>query len=346
MISSTVLQSIADIWQLSSKQIKIQQNADTLTITLPFPLFNQETEYQAQVQSILQQHQINIQNIRFDSQIQTHQVKAGIKTLSGVKNVIAIASGKGGVGKSTVTAMLAMALAQSEAKVGVLDADLYGPSQGIMFGIENTQPKERNQQFIPIEKYGIQLMSMDFLVPKGQALVWRGPLISRGLQQLFSQTAWQDIDYLLVDMPPGTGDIQLTITQIMPLTAAVIVTTPQDIALADAQKAIDMFQKTQIPILGLLENMAIYQCPCCGHQEAIFGDHGGQSMAAQYNIPLMGQFPLMKSIREITDQGQLQDLPDNIAHLYQQSAQKITQALAKLGKDYSRVFPQMVVEKK
>lgn len=278
----------------------------------------------------------------------THRVQTGIHTIQGVKNIIAVASGKGGVGKSTTTANLATALAKMGVRVGVLDADLYGPSQPTMLGVADQQPQQQDGRFIPVvNPDGIQVMSIGFLIDTDQAVVWRGPMVSQALQQLLFQSQWQDVDYLIIDLPPGTGDIQLTLSQKIPVTGAVVATTPQDIALIDARKAIDMFQKVNIPILGILENMSIHICPNCGHQEHLFGSNGGEQLANKYHVPLLAQLPLSLPIREAMDKGQatvLQNTHTEIAKLYTQAAFQITLALSDQAKDFSHRFPKIVVQ--
>ena len=238
-------------------------------------------------------------------EIEAGAVQGQVAALANVKNVIAVASGKGGVGKSTTAANLALALAREGAKVGVLDADIYGPSMGLMLGLpEGTRPETREGKwFVPPRAHGIQVMSMAFLVDDNTPVVWRGPMVSGALMQLLTQTAWDDLDYLVVDMPPGTGDIQLTLAQKVPVTGAVIVTTPQDLALLDAKKGIGMFEKVNIPVLGVVENMAIHICSNCGHAEHLFGEGGGERLAAQYNVELLGSMPLSMMIREQADGG-------------------------------------------
>ncbi|MDO5686283.1 MAG: iron-sulfur cluster carrier protein ApbC [Neisseria sp.] len=329
-------------------QVETIADVPHITLTLPFPVAAIAAELEQKIQAALREHGIEPVRISFQAAIATHKVKAGLQTLPGVKNIIAVASGKGGVGKSTTTANLAIALAQSGARVGVLDADLYGPSQPAMFAIATEKPEQRNKQFIPIVKNGIQIMSIGLMVDAGQSLVWRGPLISQALQQLFFQTAWDEVDYLLVDLPPGTGDIQLTLTQKMPVTGAVVVTTPQDIALLDARKAIDMFHKTGIPVFGILENMSQHICSHCGHAEAIFGTDGGKELAASLNVQLLGQLPLSINIRQAMDAGDpfsLARSKETYAAIYRDAAQQLTYALAASGKDYSHTFPQMVIKK-
>lgn len=279
--------------------------------------------------------------------IVAHRVQAGLQTISGVKNIIAIASGKGGVGKSTTTANLATALAKMGAKVGVLDADLYGPSQPTMLGVADRQPEQREQRFIPVQNAdGIQVMSIGFLIDAEQAVVWRGPMVSQALQQLLFQSEWDEVDYLFIDLPPGTGDIQLTLSQKIPVTGAVVVTTPQDVALIDARKAIDMFNKVNIPMMGVLENMSVHICSQCGHSEAIFGTDGGKTLAEKWQVPLLGQLPLSLPIREAMDNGQaahLQAQNRAIAEIYQQAALQIAVAVGDKARDFSSKFPKIVV---
>lgn len=224
--------------------------------------------------------------------------------LPGIKHIIAVASGKGGVGKSTVSANLALALKAEGLNVALLDADIYGPSQGLMFGVpEGTRPEVEDELLVPIVAHGIQLMSMGFVAGDRTPAVWRGPMASGALQQLLTQTAWEDVDVLVIDYPPGTGDIQLTIAQRVPMDGAVVVTTPQDIALLDARKAIEMFRKVEVPVIGIVENMSTHVCSNCGHEEAIFGAGGGDRIAREYDVPLLGQLPLSLSIREQSDGG-------------------------------------------
>lgn len=224
--------------------------------------------------------------------------------VGGVKNIIAVASGKGGVGKSTTSANLALALSYEGARVGVLDADIYGPSQPQMLGVGNKRPEMHGPNMIePVGTFGMKLISMGNLITENTPMVWRGPMVSGALQQLLQNTHWKDIDYLIVDMPPGTGDIQLTLSQSVPVSGAVIVTTPQDIALLDAKKGIEMFRKVNIPVLGVVENMATHTCSQCGHKEAIFGEHGGQRLAEEFDVTLLGMLPLKMEIRELADGG-------------------------------------------
>ncbi|WP_311419806.1 iron-sulfur cluster carrier protein ApbC [Kingella denitrificans] len=289
----------------------------------------------------------NVQ-LTIKNNIVAHKVQAGIHTIKGVKNIIAVASGKGGVGKSTTTANLATAMAAMGARVGVLDADLYGPSQPTMLGVAQKQPAQQNKHFIPVRNAdGIQVMSIGFLVDPDQAVVWRGPMVSQALQQLLFQSEWDDVDYLFVDLPPGTGDIQLTLSQKIPVTGAIVVTTPQDIALIDARKAIDMFNKVNIPIMGVLENMSVHICSNCGHHEAIFGTEGGKRLAEKLNVPLLGQLPLSLPIREAMDSGEAGQLHAQhaaVAEIYRQAALAVALAVADKGRDFSSKFPKIVVQ--
>lgn len=260
--------------------------------------------------------------------IAAHKAQAQIPGLANVKNVVAVASGKGGVGKSTTAANLALALAREGARVGILDADIYGPSQGVMFGIaEGSRPKIKDQKwFVPIQAHGVEVMSMAFLTDDNTPMVWRGPMVSGALMQLVMQTDWGNLDYLVIDMPPGTGDIQLTLAQKVPVAGAVIVTTPQDLALLDARKGVEMFRKVNIPVLGVVENMAVHICSNCGHAEHLFGEGGGEKLATQYDVELLASLPLAMGIREQADGGKptVAAEPDGqIAMVYQELARHV-----------------------
>jgi ATP-binding protein involved in chromosome partitioning len=282
------------------------------------------------------------------SKIIAHQAQRGVALLPNVKNIVAVASGKGGVGKSTTTANLALALAAEGAKVGILDADIYGPSQPMMMGVQGRPESVDGQTMEPLEGHGVQVMSIGFLVDKDEAMIWRGPMATQALEQLLRQTNWQDLDYLLVDMPPGTGDIQLTLSQRVPLTGAVIVTTPQDIALLDARKGIKMFEKVGVPILGIVENMAVYCCPNCGHTEHIFGADGGKKMAAEYSMDYLGALPLNMQIRVQADSGQptvVADPDGEVAGIYKAVARQVAIKIAARAKDFSSKFPSIKISK-
>ena len=287
-------------------------------------------------------------SVEITTRIVSHAVQRGVQLLPKVKNVIAVASGKGGVGKSTTAVNLALALAAEGASVGILDADIYGPSQPMMMGISGRPESVDGQTMEPMENYGVQVMSIGFLVDDDQAMIWRGPMATQALDQLLRQTNWRELDYLLVDMPPGTGDIALTLSQRVPLTGAVIVTTPQDIALLDAKKGLKMFEKVGVPILGVVENMAIYHCPNCGHSEHIFGADGGRRMATEYGVDYLGGLPLTLSIREQADSGRpsvVADPDGEIAATYKAVARQIAVKIALKAKDFSAKFPTISVSK-
>ncbi|MBR7059497.1 MAG: Mrp/NBP35 family ATP-binding protein [Neisseriaceae bacterium] len=331
---------------LGQLKVKTQTNAQKIEIFLPFPI-GFASDLSAHIRDKLSSCGIE-KEVVLCEKIISHKVRAGLNTLPEIKNTLAIASGKGGVGKSTVTANLAIALSKAGARVGILDADLYGPSQPTMFSLQNEKLFQENKMFVPLESNGIQIMSIGLMVEDNQALVWRGPLITQALQQMFFQTAWNELDYLLIDLPPGTGDIQLTLAQKIPLTAALIVSTPQDIALIDAKKAINMFEKVSIPVLGIVENMSIYICPCCGRREEIFGSGGGEHLSQQYQLPLLGKLPLSANIRQAMDSGLPFDLFNDVSLSsdYNDMAFRVSVEIAKLGKDYSHSFPKMVVANK
>ena len=282
------------------------------------------------------------------TKIVPHAVQRGVQLLPKVKNIVAVASGKGGVGKSTTAVNLALALAAEGASVGILDADIYGPSQPMMMGIEGRPESADGQSMEPMENYGVQVMSIGFLVDADNPMIWRGPMATQALEQLLRQTNWAELDYLIVDMPPGTGDIQLTLSQRVPLTGAVIVTTPQDIALLDAKKGIKMFEKVGVPILGVVENMAVHVCEQCGHVEHIFGQDGGKKMAGEYGIDYLGALPLNLSIRVQSDAGRppvVNDPDGEIAALYKSVARQVAVKIAQRAKDFSSKFPSISISK-
>ncbi len=287
-------------------------------------------------------------SVEITTRIATHAVQRGVALLPKVKNIVAVASGKGGVGKSTTAVNLALALAAEGASVGILDADIYGPSQPTMMGLSGRPESDDGKTMDPLENYGVQVMSNGFLIEPDQAMIWRGPMATQALDQLLKQTNWRELDYLLIDMPPGTGDIALTLSQRVPLTGAVIVTTPQDIALLDAKKGLRMFEKVGVPILGIVENMAIYQCPNCGHTEHIFGADGGKKMAAEYGVDYLGALPLQLAIREQADSGRptvVADPEGEVAALYKAVARAVAVKIALKAKDFSAKFPTIAVSK-
>ncbi|AGU51303.1 ATPase-like protein, ParA/MinD family [Variovorax paradoxus B4] len=287
-------------------------------------------------------------SVNITTKVISHAVQRGVQLMPNVKNIIAVASGKGGVGKSTTAANLALALASEGAAVGLLDADIYGPSQPMMLGIEGRPESEDGKTMEPLENHGVQVMSIGFLVDQDEAMIWRGPMATQALEQLLRQTNWKDLDYLIVDMPPGTGDIQLTLSQRVPMTGAVIVTTPQDIALLDAKKGIKMFEKVGVPILGIVENMAVHICSNCGHVEHIFGSEGGKKMAEQYQMEYLGALPLDINIRLQADSGKptvVADPDGEVAGIYKAVARQVAVGIAEKAKDFSAKFPTISISK-
>lgn len=331
------------------KSIEMSDEDCFINIELGFHIESEITSYQnlfsEAVSSKLGSRKIRI---KIDSYIEPHGIKPTLTPIKGVKNIIAIASGKGGVGKSTTAANIALALHQDGARVGVLDADIYGPSQPLIFGIENEQPTSNDGKTMnPLVAYGIQISSIGFLIDAKQPMVWRGPMVTSALNQLLKQTLWDNLDYLIVDMPPGTGDIQLTLSQQVPVSGAVIITTPQDIALLDARKGLQMFRKVSVPILGIVENMSTHICSNCQHEEAIFGDGGGISIAEEFDINLLCNIPLNHLIRKQTDEGTpsvVADPESDYALRYKRGARQLAIRLATKKKDYSQHFPKIVIE--
>lgn len=286
-------------------------------------------------------------NLRLSSRIEAHTGKQGMPGLPNIKNIIAVASGKGGVGKSTVAINIALALGQTGAKTGLLDADIYGPSQPDMLATKGKKPAIEDQKFIPLENHGIKSISIGNLIDGHAPMVWRGPMIGKAMQQMLHDTNWGELDYLVIDLPPGTGDIQLTLCQKFPVSGAVIVTTPQDIALVDVRRACEMFAKLDVPILGIVENMSVYHCPKCGHEEKLFGEGGGQKLAKEYDLDLLGAIPLDISIREQTDNGKppvVFEPEGGNAHTFRTIALRAAGKLSLQAKDYSSRFPKVVVK--
>lgn len=299
---------------------------DALVLTLGYPVAQCGAAIKADIEAKLAANDIQL-NVKVQQDIPSIQSKNSSQRIAGVKNIIAVASGKGGVGKSTTSVNLALALAHEGARVGILDADIYGPSQPQMLGLGTQRPEIIGGNAIkPLEAYGLQVVSMGSLVTENTPMIWRGPMVSGALQQLINQTQWEAVDYLIVDMPPGTGDIQLTLSQSVPVSSSVIVTTPQDIALLDAKKGIEMFRKVNIPVAGIVENMSVHICSECGHHEAIFGEHGGASLAEEFDTELLGRLPLQKAIREQMDEGRpplAVDPDSSVSLVYREIASKI-----------------------
>ncbi|HRY16324.1 MAG: iron-sulfur cluster carrier protein ApbC [Candidatus Competibacteraceae bacterium] len=281
------------------------------------------------------------------SKITAHEVQKGLKPLPGVRNIIAVASGKGGVGKSTTAVNLALALSAEGARVGVLDADIYGPSQPRMLGANRQPESPDGKSLLPVVSYNIQSMSIGYLIEEETPMVWRGPMVTQALEQLLRDTRWHDLDYLVIDLPPGTGDTQLTLSQKVPVSGVIIVTTPQDIALLDARKGLKMFEKVEVPVLGIVENMSTYICSQCGHEESIFGEGGGKRMAEQYDVPFLGALPLDTRIRQETDNGRptvVAEPASRIAELYREIARRAAARLSLQARNYSHKFPNIVIQ--
>ncbi|WP_119154553.1 iron-sulfur cluster carrier protein ApbC [Caldimonas tepidiphila] len=331
------------------KNLRIEDGDVSFDVELGYPAKSQVTALRKSLIAAAR-GVAGVENVsaNITSKVIAHAVQRGVQLLPKVKNIVAVASGKGGVGKSTTTVNLALALAAEGAKVGILDADIYGPSQPTMMGIDGRPESVDGQTMEPLENYGVQVMSIGFLIEADNPMIWRGPMATQALDQLLRQTNWGELDYLLVDMPPGTGDIQLTLSQKVPLTGAVIVTTPQDIALLDARKGLKMFEKVGVPIIGVVENMAVYCCPNCGHTEHIFGSEGGKKMAVEYGVNYLGALPLNLSIREQADAGRptvVSEPEGEISGLYKSVARQVAVKIAEKAKDYSSKFPTISISK-
>jgi len=332
----------------SVKNIMIEDNNVSVTIELGYPAKSYLDTLQAMVKEKLQGFAgVGSVMVNVTSNIISHSVQQSLQPIPNVKNIIAVASGKGGVGKSTTSVNLALALAAEGATVGILDADIYGPSIPTMLGLSGYPASDDGKRMNPKVSFGVQTISIGYLIEEDQPMIWRGPMVTNALQQLLKDTNWDNIDYLIVDLPPGTGDIQLTLSQQIPVTGAVIVTTPQDIALIDAQRGLGMFEKVNVPVLGIIENMSMHICSNCGHEEAIFGEGGGEAMAKKNNIELLGSLPLDIKIREFADSGRptVAAAPDGRpTEIYKSIARKMAGKLALQGKDYSSKFPNIVIK--
>jgi ATP-binding protein involved in chromosome partitioning len=330
----------------SVRAVTVQGGRAQIELTLGFPVGGYDQELSTRVTEALRKSGFNGSvTLNLRAEITAHAVQKGLQPLAGIKNVLAVASGKGGVGKSTVSANLALALAHQGAAVGLLDADIYGPSQPLMMGLTGQRPVTRDGHKIePLSAYGVAVMSIGFLIDAAQPMVWRGPMVSQALSQLLAETDWGKRDYLIVDMPPGTGDAQLTLAQRVPVSGAIIVTTPQDIALLDARKGLQMFRKVEVPVLGLVENMSSHVCSQCGHEEAIFGAGGGARMAQEYGVPLLGSLPLDMRIREQADGGRPTVAADPDGPLAARYLEIARRAAARLAtQDTGPAFPTLSV---
>jgi len=333
----------------SARNIRIEGANVALEIELGYPAKTQLDPIRKLVaQKLRAIPGVGTVSVEVSSKIVSHSVQRGVKLVPGVKNIVAVASGKGGVGKSTTAVNLALGLAAEGASVGILDADIYGPSQPTMLGITGRPESKDGKTLEPMVGHGIQAISIGFLIDIDTPMVWRGPMVTQALEQLLKDTRWRDVDYLVVDMPPGTGDIQLTLAQKVPVTGAVIVTTPQDIALIDAKKGLKMFEKVGIPILGVVENMSTHICSNCGHEEHIFGQGGAERMCREYGTELLGSLPLDINIREQVDSGKptvIADPDGRAAETYRAIARRLAVKIADSAKDMTSKFPNIVVSK-
>lgn len=328
------------------KNISVDDEIVNVELLLKYPAANFHEELKGFVEEALSKEGVNYSNISINSKIPSHETQ-GVEALPGVKNIIAVASGKGGVGKSTTAVNLALALKSEGANVAILDADIYGPSQPRMLGVKDLRPQEsEGGNMKPVMAHGLQSMSIGFLVDEASPMVWRGPMVTQALEQLLKNTEWEDVDYMIIDMPPGTGDTQLTLSQKIPVSGAVIVTTPQDIALIDAQKGLAMFEKVNIPILGIVENMSIHICSKCGHAEEIFGHGGGKDMAVDSKTNFLGALPLQLDIRTDVDEGTpsvAKDPDSQVTDMYQEIARKVAGILS-LKNESVGAFPKITIE--
>lgn len=329
-------------------EIRLEGIDVSITVPLGYPSHNGQAELRKRIETILTEQGLKVKALQFKVQIAAHAVQPGLKLLPNIRNIVAVASGKGGVGKSTTAVNIALALASQGARVGLLDADIYGPSVPIMLGLSGKPKSLDGKTMEPLVGHGLQANSIGFLIEEDSPAIWRGPMVTQALTQLLTQTNWNDLDYLIVDMPPGTGDIALTMAQKVPLTGAIIVTTPQDLALADARKGLRMFQKVNVPVLGVVENMSVHICSQCGYAEPIFGEHGGRDMAAEFNLPWLGALPLQLSIRTQTDSGTptvVAEPQGEPAKAYHAIASALAANVAALPRDMAAKMPGVVVRK-
>ena len=338
-----------DILELKAlKAMHVKGAYLTLEISLPFPCRSLWPSIEQNLSHHLKQlGEISSVQVEFQTEVVAHDVQKGTTPMANIKNIIAVASGKGGVGKSTTSVNLALALQQEGAQVGILDADIYGPSIPTMLNIKEKPQTKDGKSMQPLEAYGLQAMSIGALIDEDSPMIWRGPIVTQTLTQLLNETNWDNLDYLIIDLPPGTGDVQLTLAQQIPVTGGVIVTTPQQVSLIDAKKGLKMFQKVEIPVLGIIENMSTHICSNCGHEEAIFGENGGQEMAKKYRVDFLGALPLNKRIREEADQGQptvTAEPSSEIANKYRHMAHQISAKVGVKKRNYANLFPNIVVQ--
>ncbi len=329
------------------RAVGVDGNQISVDLRAPYPLGDRTSELTAGIRKALEADPLVASaTVDLGWRVFAHEVQSELKPLEEIRNVIAVGSGKGGVGKSSTAVNLALALQADGARVGVLDADIYGPSIPRMLGVQG-RPDTQDKRIVPMQAYGLQVMSIGFLIEEDTPMIWRGPMVTSALQQLLGETNWHNLDYLIIDLPPGTGDIQLTLAQKVPVAGAVIVTTPQDIALLDARKALQMFRKVDIPVLGVVENMSTYVCPNCGHEEAIFGSGGGAAMSADFDIPLLGRLPLSLAIRESLDRGSptVESDPDSVlAQEFRAFARNTAYELSKRPRNLDLNLPQIKIQ--
>ena len=328
--------------------ITIEGNTATIQLEEAFPTKRFGRELGRSIRKAVEAlPEVDKATVQVTSKITPHQVQANVERLQAVKNIIAVSSAKGGVGKSTVSANLALALAAEGARVGMLDADIYGPSQPRMLGVRGRPDSVDGTTFEPMMSYNVQSISVGYLVDEEEPMIWRGPMVTKAMMQLLGNTRWKELDYLIIDMPPGTGDIQLTLSQQVPVSGAVIVTTPQDIATLDARKGLQMFRKVNVPVLGIVENMSMYTCSNCGHQEHIFGEGGGDRISKDYGVPLLGALPLDLRIREHADNGRptvVAEPDGEVAALYRRIAVRMAAKLSMQATDFTHKMPKIVIK--